>query len=241
MCLILVAWRTHSEYPCVIAANRDERLRTTQYGGAVVAGCTRGSRGRDLSAGGTWLGITRMGRFAALTNYRGAQPPRADAPSRGLLVGDILKSRQTTEEGLIQLQREGPRYNGFNLMLSDGASLGVHETMTGAGRLLGPESTVCPIICWIRPGPGCGAPRLDCRRRVRIPGDAAAMLELLREPSLASQADRLAGRPRADAHRAPPNRHRPSQPAPPTAKLPPPGSAIPPPTPSLPPAPREPR
>jgi len=76
MCLVLLAWRGHAKYPCVIAANRDEL-----HSRPAVAAQWWPSRppilaGRDLSAGGTWLGVTRTGRFAALTNYRDPEQRR---------------------------------------------------------------------------------------------------------------------------------------------------------------------
>ncbi len=182
MCLILVAWRTHREYPCVIAANRDEFFERPSSAAHWWQDASGVLAGRDLSAGGTWLGITRMGRFAALTNYRGAQPHRVDAPSRGLLVGDVLKSSHTTEQGLIQLQREGSRYNGFNLMLSDGRSLGVHESIPGAGRLLAPGIYGLSNHLLDTPWPKVRLAKTRLQAALADPGDTTAMLELLRDP-----------------------------------------------------------
>ena len=138
MCLILVAWQAHPRYACVIAANRDEfHARPTVPAGwwsdhpDILAG-------RDLRAGGTWLGITRTGRWAAITNFRGPQPQRPDAPSRGALVSDLLQSGVTTATDLARLVRESPAYNGFNILFSDGEDLAVHESTTGSGRTLPP-------------------------------------------------------------------------------------------------------
>jgi len=151
MCLVLVVWRVHALYPCLIAANRDEfharpaapahwwpqpsqqpespqRSRESQQ---ILAG-------RDLSAGGTWLGLTRSGRFAALTNYRDPAQARKNAPSRGALVTSILESTASTPEVLTHLAQVGTVYNGFNIIFSDGAQLGIYESMRGVGRELGP-------------------------------------------------------------------------------------------------------
>ena len=138
MCLILVVWRRHPQYPCLIAANRDEF-----HGRAAEPAHWWRDRpqilaGRDLAAGGTWLGITRSGRFAALTNYRSPQHKRTDVPSRGGLVTDALESRGPAEDDLDRLQRIGPGYNGFNLIFSDGQHLAVHESVPGTGRVLAP-------------------------------------------------------------------------------------------------------
>jgi uncharacterized protein with NRDE domain len=138
MCLVLLAWQGHANYPCVIAANRDEmHLRPTaaaqwwQTRPPILAG-------RDLSAGGTWLGLTRTGRFAALTNYRDPQRLRADAPSRGSLVTSILLSGETIEHSLERLRAVSANYNGFNMLFSDGERLAVFESVLRTGRELGP-------------------------------------------------------------------------------------------------------
>jgi uncharacterized protein with NRDE domain len=137
MCLILVAWRGNPNYPFVVAANRDEfHVRPAaaahwwQHEPQILAG-------RDLSAGGTWLGITRDGRFAALTNFRGAAR-RDDAPSRGALVTNMLRSRDSVASMLDHLSKVGPNYNAFNVIFSDGERLAVYESTTRAGRELEP-------------------------------------------------------------------------------------------------------
>lgn len=138
MCLVLVVWRMHPEFSCLVAANRDELYaRPTARAGwwpdhpSILAG-------RDLEAGGTWLGITRSGRFSALTNYRGREQRRIDGPSRGTLVKTMLESGAPVAEGLEFLRSVGSNYNGFNLIFSDGERLGVYESERGIGRELGP-------------------------------------------------------------------------------------------------------
>ena len=78
MCLIVVGWRVHPDYPLVVAANRDEFYRRPTAFAGFWADAPDILGGRDLEAGGTWLGITRAGRFAAVTNVRepGAAPGR---------------------------------------------------------------------------------------------------------------------------------------------------------------------
>jgi uncharacterized protein with NRDE domain len=94
--------------------------------------------GRDLAAGGTWLGMTRSGRFAALTNYRDPEQRRPDTPSRGTLVASILMSGDSLEQSLEQLCEVGANYNGFSLLFSDGERLAIYESARGSGRILGP-------------------------------------------------------------------------------------------------------
>jgi uncharacterized protein with NRDE domain len=138
MCLILVVWRRHPTYPCIIAANRDEFYARATESAHWWSDRSQILAGRDLIAGGTWLGITRTGRFAALTNYRAPQQKRADAPSRGALVTGILESGASVTEELAHLRRVGADYNGFNLLFSDGERLGVYESVRAEGRELGP-------------------------------------------------------------------------------------------------------
>lgn len=138
MCLVVVMWRAHPLYPCVIAANRDEFHARPARAAQWWPDQPRILAGRDLTAGGTWLGITRGARFAALTNYRGAGNHRTDAPSRGALVASILESNAPTAQALADLGRVGPAYNGFNVIFSDGQSLGIYESVRGVGRELAP-------------------------------------------------------------------------------------------------------
>ena len=138
MCLILVVWRRHPQYPCLIAANRDEFHSRAAEPAHWWHDRPQILAGRDLVAGGTWLGITRSGRFAALTNYRSPQHRRTDVPSRGSLVTDALESQGSATDDLGCLQRVSPGYNGFNLIFSDGQRLAVHESVPHAGRVLAP-------------------------------------------------------------------------------------------------------
>jgi uncharacterized protein with NRDE domain len=136
MCLILIAWHGNAKYPCVIAANRDEF-----YSRPTAAAHWWDTEppilaGKDLVAGGTWLGMTRSGRFAALTNYRDSQPRREPAPSRGTLVTSILKSTSNIDESLAYLRDVGASYSGFNLIFCDGERLAVYESVRGTGREL---------------------------------------------------------------------------------------------------------
>ena len=137
MCLILVAWRAHPEYPLVVAANRDE-FHQRAAEAAHWWSHPRMLAGRDLSAGGTWLGVTRDARFAALTNYRDPTRYVDGAPSRGAIVPATLDSPMPAARRLQQLQHEGAAYNGFNLIFNDREQLAVFESVAGTGRLLGP-------------------------------------------------------------------------------------------------------
>jgi len=138
MCLILLVWRVHPEFPCVLAANRDEfhdRPAASADWWPDHAGILAG---RDLTAGGTWLGVAASGRFAALTNYRELRVQRTDVPSRGNLVTEVLESGRSVAESLDHLRKVGSNYNAFNMIFSDGDRLGIFESVHGEGRELGP-------------------------------------------------------------------------------------------------------
>jgi uncharacterized protein with NRDE domain len=138
MCLILIGWRAHPEFPCVLAANRDEFHDRPSAAAGWWEGPAGILAGRDLKEGGTWLGVTRHGEFAALTNFRDGRARRSDAPSRGTLVAEVLEARRSVADTLRKLREVGPRYNPFNMILSDGERLGIYESVRGEGRELEP-------------------------------------------------------------------------------------------------------
>ncbi|MEM5437045.1 NRDE family protein [Paraburkholderia diazotrophica] len=127
MCLIVFDWRPDaSDGPLfTLAANRDEFLKRTAEPMHWWDDAPDLLAGRDLVGGGTWLGMTRDGRFAALTNYRAPSEMRADAPTRGTLVSNWLSNGHGIERGtapldyLQQVAQDGDMYNGFNLLVGD--------------------------------------------------------------------------------------------------------------------------
>lgn len=119
MCLILFAWQAHARYPLVVAANRDEFYARPAARLAEWSDQPGLYAGRDLQAGGTWLGMTRDGRFAALTNYRDPQRVRTERPSRGALVSDFLRAQLRPAEYCAELAVRAGDYNGFNLLVGD--------------------------------------------------------------------------------------------------------------------------
>ena len=117
MCLILLAVRKHPNYKLILAANRDEYYDRPSEPPHFWEDAPHLLAGRDLVGGGTWLGITRKGRIAAVTNYRDPAGIKPDAPSRGKLVSDFLASTVEPAEYLDLIRGEKDRYNGFNLVL----------------------------------------------------------------------------------------------------------------------------
>lgn len=122
MCLIAWNWQPQSETPLLLLSNRDEfYARPTQAlhwweGERVLAG-------KDLQAGGTWLGVAAGGRLAALTNFRLPETDPRPRPSRGALSSHFLQSDTDARSYLQALADEADRYNPFNLLLWDGHTL----------------------------------------------------------------------------------------------------------------------
>lgn len=138
MCLIVVGWHAHPDYPLIVAANRDEHFSRPTAPAHWWEDEPKLLAGRDLSGLGTWLGVTRDGRFAALTNYRNPAVQRTHGPSRGVLVRDALTGNARTRAVLSHVASVAPHYAAFNLFVSDGRSLGIHESAAGRTRMLEP-------------------------------------------------------------------------------------------------------
>lgn len=123
MCLILFAIATHPKYPLLLAANRDEYYARPTRPLQAWPEAPQLYAGKDLEAGGTWFGITRSGRFAAVTNVREGIPRTSQQRSRGELTRDFLLSSSTAAEFAEFAQRHGEAYAGFNLLLGDGVDI----------------------------------------------------------------------------------------------------------------------
>ena len=118
MCVIYFAYKFHPEYPLVVLANRDEFYDRPTAQAAYWDDHPDVFAGRDLVAGGTWLGITRKGRFAAVTNYREPGAPKGSR-SRGELVADFLKRNDSAEGYLEEIGGRSGDYSGFNLLVGE--------------------------------------------------------------------------------------------------------------------------
>jgi uncharacterized protein with NRDE domain len=123
MCLIALGWKTSPDCPLLVIANRDEFHRRATAPLAFWTDAPDVLAGRDLDSGGTWMGVTRSGRFAALTNYRDPSVQRRDARSRGLLVSGFLTSDACAADYGEAVRAEAHHYNGFNLLIGDGNTL----------------------------------------------------------------------------------------------------------------------
>lgn len=186
MCLIVLAYRVHPEFPIVIAANRDEfydrptaPLEAWPDAPHIVAG-------RDLKGGGTWMGVSRRGRLAALTNYREPGRQRPEAPSRGHLVGNFLRECTSLKQYIRKLSSTKNEYNGYSLLLyADG------RMIYDSNRHDGPRE-VAPGIHGLSnhllntPWPKVQQSRRALKRLLAPGGmpDMAALMAILHDPTI---------------------------------------------------------
>lgn len=117
MCLITFSWNQHPKYKLILVANRDEYFKRPsqslhQWESGIYAG-------KDLKAGGTWMGFHPSGRFAALTNFRDMSREAPRERSRGELVAGFLESKQDPLSYLQGIEPYKNEYNGFNLLVAD--------------------------------------------------------------------------------------------------------------------------
>ncbi|MCC6549939.1 MAG: NRDE family protein [Ignavibacteriaceae bacterium] len=135
MCLIVFAYKTQPGQKLLLAANRDEFYKRpaepAARRGEIICGI-------DLKAGGTWLGVTRGGRFAALTNFRDLKNIKPNAPSRGALVINFLEGKMTPAEYAALLKGRSGDYNGFNLLVMAGEEMIWYSNITDEAETLKP-------------------------------------------------------------------------------------------------------
>ena len=138
MCVLLLSLGQHPKYPLVVAANRDEFLARPTQAAGFWQDAPQVLAGRDLLQGGTWLGITRNGRFAALTNFRDPPAKRDDRPSRGHLITAFLRGNETPTAYVGQLATHAHEYNGFSLIVGHGAEFCYYANLEPEPRMLAP-------------------------------------------------------------------------------------------------------
>lgn len=122
MCLVVFAWQPDSCQPLLVLANRDEVHERPTAALAQWVDQPGIYAGRDLDAGGTWLGIAEQARFATLTNIRDASLPLGRV-SRGALVSDYLAGKMSPKSYLYKVTADVQQYSGFNLLVGDQQSM----------------------------------------------------------------------------------------------------------------------
>lgn len=138
MCLILFATQAHPRYPLIVAANRDEAYARPSATAAFWEDHPNVYAGRDLTQGGTWLGLSTKGRFAALTNYRQGGARAAFERSRGELTRAFLTGGDTPEDYVRGIPRDAATYNGFSLIVADAADVWFFSNRGGAPERVAP-------------------------------------------------------------------------------------------------------
>lgn len=189
MCLILIARGAHPEFPLVIAANRDEYYQRPTARAAYWPDHRHVLAGRDLECMGTWLGVTRTGRFAALTNFRDPRGRKNEAPSRGRLVSDFLVADLDPRSYLESIKIAAPRYNGFNLVAGDMDGVFCFSSHDSAVQELLPGVHGLSNHLLDTPWPKVVRGKQRLQQALARGPDADALLDLLydREPALPSE------------------------------------------------------
>ena len=139
MCLIVFANNVLDDYKLIFAANRDEFYNRPSEQAEFWKEHPDLLAGKDLQAGGTWMGITKQGRFAAITNFRDLKNHRNDAPSRGNLTLDFLLNKIEPEEYYNKLKPTLKNFNGFNLLLGNVDQLYYFSNKTEGIQKLEPD------------------------------------------------------------------------------------------------------
>ncbi|MEW9797015.1 NRDE family protein [Alteromonas sp. CYL-A6] len=128
MCILFIAHQQRDDFPLIIAANRDEFHARPASASHFWSTSPDLLAGQDLEAGGTWMGITRGGRIAALTNIRDPARQQADAQTRGELVTGYLCHPESTDDAFTaRLRASRNRYNGYNLLFGNQDRLQVYN------------------------------------------------------------------------------------------------------------------
>ena len=116
MCLIVFSYQQHPQYKLIVAANRDESYERPTRAAQFWKSAPNILAGKDLKAGGTWMGIHRSGKFSAITNFRDPSITKKEPPSRGHLVLDFLKSAMHPSDYMQNIDQKADEYMGFNLL-----------------------------------------------------------------------------------------------------------------------------
>ena len=141
MCSIFLAYKAHPKYRLILAANRDEFYKRPTAGAAFWQDAPEILAGRDLVYQGTWLGVTKSGRFSAVTNYRAPNASTGNL-SRGNLVSDFLRTAETPKDYLQKIRENAPNYSDFNLLVGEFDSEIGYFSNRGAGDVKILESGV---------------------------------------------------------------------------------------------------
>jgi uncharacterized protein with NRDE domain len=191
MCLLVIAHNAHPRYRLILAANRDEFYDRPTAPLDLWAEPPGMAAGRDLQGGGTWLGLDRCGRLAAVTNYREPGRHTPDAVTRGHLVTGFLSQALDPEVYLAAVARQGARYNGFNLIVGTPGRLGYISNRAQGIQLLPDGLHGLSNHLLGTPWPKVLMAREALARVLADPGEvpSEAVLEIMRDETVAADRD----------------------------------------------------
>jgi uncharacterized protein with NRDE domain len=179
MCLIVLAWRVHPERPLIVAANRDEFHARPAARAAFWRDQPSILAGRDLQAGGTWMGVSRSGRFAAVTNYKGGTDPSAKV-SRGSLVTGFLLNGSSPGEFTRKITPTS--YSGFNLLVADHNELWWCSNRDGGTRRL--EPGIYGLGNFFLDTPEVNTPKADFQHSISLAPAFESLFEVLTKSNI---------------------------------------------------------
>lgn len=200
MCLIVLALRSHAQYPFVLAANRDEYFERQSSQAEWWPNAPGILGGRDLEGGGTWMGVTTNGRLSAVTNYRERLARSPTARSRGELVSQFLCSDASCTSYAAHVATRASSYSGYSLLTATGIGSSACEIWIGSNRTSASTTRVSRGIF----GLSNGAPNAPWFKLVRarhgLEGAlhatnlectslAQTLLKLLSDPSMADASE----------------------------------------------------
>lgn len=123
MCLIVFGYKAHKKYPLILAGNRDEFYDRPAKNAHFWNTNPPVLAGKDLKAGGTWLGVSDKGELGAITNYRDLTNPTKGEKSRGAIIPEFLNRENDLQKALEPFIEHGELYSGFNLIAGDTENL----------------------------------------------------------------------------------------------------------------------
>ncbi|MFZ5645326.1 MAG: NRDE family protein [Bacillota bacterium] len=188
MCFVVLAYDCHPDYLLVLAANRDEYHSRPTAPAHFWEDAPGVLAGKDLEHCGTWLGVSRPGRLAALTNYRDPSSHRPGTPSRGALVRDYLSSSFDPVSYLNKLNNCRGEYNGYNLLLMDGGIMWHYSNRTGKPLKITPGIHGLSNHLLDTPWPKVEKGKAALGRIIKYSGDTLVegLFELLSDSEMAS-------------------------------------------------------
>jgi uncharacterized protein with NRDE domain len=187
MCLLLIAIKYHPNYKLVVAGNRDEFYHRPTAPAGFWDDAPDLLAGKDLVAGGTWLGVTRQGRIAAITNYRNPAVLKGNAPSRGKITQDFLLSNEGPYDYIQKLALTANTFNGFNLIVGQGDNFYWYSNVAQGLQHLSPGIYALSNHLLDTPWPKVVRARNALHQLLNKPNPLCAedILSILMDPSIA--------------------------------------------------------